>query len=424
MQKLIEAGLYGHELVAIDDPKIVGRYNTCLESAGIKPTALLSLHIDGAGWSPEVASEKGDTLYLMNGTHNQVAIVVTPNQRARPVYSPINSFDRALMDDFFSKFSDEIADLTTETGICLDLEKDFSRLESPSDLFLIDAITVRPFTAQKTIVAAQTQQTLVKKFMEEDTSWRDEELLNQLIDSAKGFGDLRSRKLFIPTWQFVHLRHFYTLAFGGVFVFRLSGKRKKDLSILVFEKKAESLKLNSDDAVYHIEDKDLLEGLEKSRLIELNMGWLKAHPAVLEEKRLFISSQAICTEYPDIRHEDISSPQRKKLLADIKAKLPPALFELERLIKKTQRGTEIVASDISDDLKKTLMRPHASLPAEYRGVVWQLLLRIDANDVVRLYAEDKNFFYEQYGTWTEARKHWAISEILEKYIKKQKTERS
>src|SRR3989338_1220052 len=185
MQKLIEAGLYGHELVAIDDPKIVGRYNTCLESAGIKPTALLSLHIDGAGWSPEVASEKGDTLYLMNGTHNQVAIVVTPNQRARPVYSPINSFDRALMDDFFSKFSDEIADLTTETGICLDLEKDFSRLESPSDLFLIDAITVRPFTAQKTIVAAQTQQTLVKKFMEEDTSWRDEELLNQLIDSAK-----------------------------------------------------------------------------------------------------------------------------------------------------------------------------------------------------------------------------------------------
>lgn len=424
MQKLIDARLYGHELVTVDDPKIVGRYNKCLESCGIKPTNLGSFHVDGIGWSPEIAQEKGERLYLMNGTPNQVAIIVTPNQRNKPVYCPINSFDRSLMDAFFQNFADEAADITTEAGICLDLEKDFSRFESPHDLFLVDAVTARPFTANNTIAAAEEQQTLVKKFMEEDTSWRDEKLIEKLIESAKKHGDLRSRKMFIPSWQFKNLKHFHTLAFGGVFVFRPSRKRKKNSGILIFEQKEESIKLQL-DGVYHVDDRTLLEELEKARLIELN---LDANIPFLTERCEYLCAQEICMAFPDITYGELSPSKKKKLLVEIKSHLPPTLFELERIIKKIHRGAsiaEIIADiAISDELRKILMRPHSSLAAEYKSVVWQVLLRMNSHDVVRLYAEDKNLFYALYETWTETRKNWAIGQILEKYIiKKQKTER-
>ena len=417
MQKLIDAGLYGHEIVTIDDPKIVGRYNRCLESCGIEPTNLNSFHIDGIGWSPEVAQEKNDRLYLMNGTPNQVAIIVTPNQRHKPVYCPVNSFDRSLMDAFFQNFTDEAADITTETGICLDLEKDFSHFESAADLFLVDAVTVRPFTAMNTIVAAQEQQALVKKFMEEDTSWRDEKLVEKIIESANAHGDLRSRKMFIPSWQFKNLKHFHTLAFGGVFVFRPKPKRRKDAGILIFEQKEESIKLRQ-EGVFHVNDHALLEELEKARLIEFNPG---TNIPFLTERIEYLCAQAICTSYPDVEYEKLSPSKKKKFLAGIKHDLPPTLFELERIVKKINRGVniaEIIADiTVTDELKTMLMRPHSNLPAEYRNVIWQTLLRIDSHDVVRLYAEDKNLFYALYGTWTEAKKNWAIGQILEKHMK-------
>ena len=57
MQKLKEANLYNNDLISISG-KLVERYNTCLIKLGFTPTKLTNFHIDGIGWSPEIAEEK------------------------------------------------------------------------------------------------------------------------------------------------------------------------------------------------------------------------------------------------------------------------------------------------------------------------------------------------------------------------------
>lgn len=63
MQKLKAANLYQSELLPVSG-KLVERYNQCLKTLGFSPTELTSFSIDGIGWSPEIAEEKKELLYL------------------------------------------------------------------------------------------------------------------------------------------------------------------------------------------------------------------------------------------------------------------------------------------------------------------------------------------------------------------------
>ena len=84
MERLIRDGLFGAGLIAIDTPELVGRYNACLQQLGIAPTDLTSFRIDGMGWSPEIARDKGDIHYLCAGIANPMAVIVSPSQRGKP----------------------------------------------------------------------------------------------------------------------------------------------------------------------------------------------------------------------------------------------------------------------------------------------------------------------------------------------------
>ena len=51
MNLLRESGLFGAGLVLVHTPKLVSRYNACLQAIGVAPTQLASFSIDGIGWS-------------------------------------------------------------------------------------------------------------------------------------------------------------------------------------------------------------------------------------------------------------------------------------------------------------------------------------------------------------------------------------
>ena len=63
MKKLKAANLYRGELIPISG-KLVTRYNQCLTKLGFTKTKLKTFSIDGIGWSPEIAEEKGEIHYL------------------------------------------------------------------------------------------------------------------------------------------------------------------------------------------------------------------------------------------------------------------------------------------------------------------------------------------------------------------------
>ena len=60
MHRLIERGLMFGNLIHIDSPVLVERYNRALKHLTGKTTALSDFHIDISGYSPEVGDELGD----------------------------------------------------------------------------------------------------------------------------------------------------------------------------------------------------------------------------------------------------------------------------------------------------------------------------------------------------------------------------
>ena len=60
MERLTKKGLHGAELVKLDTPRLVQRYNDCLQAIGRPPTALERFHVDGKGSDVvEKGEEKG-----------------------------------------------------------------------------------------------------------------------------------------------------------------------------------------------------------------------------------------------------------------------------------------------------------------------------------------------------------------------------
>jgi hypothetical protein len=64
MHRLIEKGLMFGNLIRVDSPVQIDRYNRALRHLTGKTTALTEFHIDMSGYSPEVGDELGDDLYL------------------------------------------------------------------------------------------------------------------------------------------------------------------------------------------------------------------------------------------------------------------------------------------------------------------------------------------------------------------------
>ncbi len=414
MQRLIENGLFGSGLISLKTPEMIARYNATLKSLGIKPTALKQFSIDGVGWSPEIAHEQGDNLYLSHGIANHLAIIATPDQANMPIHFPFTSYDRRMMQVYFEHFSQEIADLTGSVFIFLDIDQEMVNFESPMDLLLIDHIVIRS-KAGNLIEASRKQQKLVERFNADNNAWFDQKLRQEIISSSQKYGDLRFRRINIPDMKFDDLRYFYTRAFNGVFVFRGLGDGEHH-SILVMEDEDQykSIKRNG-HGTYHLGDPKIIEKLMSHGLIEIDLEWYKDNPDELRKKRGALTLNAICANFTDIDYFETTSPQRKGLIKDLGDKMPKVFFHLQRLVKQLTLGQVPKLSNLPDSLKPILIHPANSLTGSDREVVWQLICKICPLEVLRLYISDKDLFFRQYQTWPEAQKNWAVNFLKENY---------
>ena len=415
MDLLIEAGLFGQGLVRIDTPDGVSRYNEALQDLGVEPTKLASFQIDGIGWSPEIAAEKGNKKYLTHGDANQIGIIASPDQYKMPVHFPSNSFDRRLMKSFFERSMREIGDITTTTCIRLDLEQNILAYDSPRDLMYLDAIVVCA-SAGKLIEEVGKQKLLATEFME-GNAWLNPELRYRIIESAKVHGDLRRRHTEIPNFSFSLIGNFWTRAFGGAFVFRSGGE-----SILMLEDKSllDAARPGKDDRgkVFALSQKrELVEHLLSEDLIELNPDFYKRHPKELETLRDMIVADCVCRVDPECDFSSLSKSKQKGIIVAHRHEMPDVLLELERLMKVVAGKDGKVSRDISEELSLLLYRPTNRIVGAYRDVVWMLLQRLQDNpfEILRLYTYDKERFFSFFEKWSSAKKKWAAHYVKERY---------
>lgn len=407
MQKLQEADLYKGELIPING-KLVERYNKCLEKLGFSPTKLDSFFIDGIGWSPEVAEEKNEIHYLNNGEANPHGIIITPLQKGLPIYNPFHSFDRELMKEVFKKHQSRIENITRDSAICIDFDQDIDVFYEPLDVLKYKNITVK-FRLLDDLDKVKKEQLALIDLFKKDNNFIDEDIHQQLLDSANKYGDLREREISLSDIIY-QTESFYTEAFGGIYIL------KSFLSpILVFENMEaykEAIKdTNHDVLMYHISHEELIEKLTSHLMIELD---LDSEITLQRYDRIkkFLLSEFINQETHSVK-EVLNDPILfKSYLNKIDIAARKKVMGLGRYLEKKKGDPTVKATDLLDrEVYVALHGPHTSLKPSDQDLVWKLLVSISPKDVLFLYWYDKEIFYRLYQTWGDSMKDWVIDTI-------------
>lgn len=422
---LVQSGLFGKGLVVVDTPKGVSMYNEALADLGIEPTTLAKFSVDGIGWSPEIAAERGNPDYLGHGPANRVAIIVSPDQDRKPIFLPTYSFKRRLMQNFLARSMREVADITQDACVCLEFENAMLEYQTPKDLLFLDQLTVE-VSAGGLIKAASEQKGLVASFMSPELGVSDPTQIHQLcgdiIASAKAHGDLRRRRTEIPPFKFSLIGNFWSRAFGGVFVLRSGAD-----SILIVEDETWLPKIQPEKGeryqVFGIKDRNGILGclVDDEDMLKLDLKRYRKHPetlAELDELERFIVIDTLCRIDPEC-DTSMSLSKQKGLLNAHQEKVPSVLADL-------QKFRRLFVSDIggsheprmTEALALMLIRPNEHLDADqYQRILWMLLQRLqkDPPDVLKLYTYDKERFFTLFDTWSPAKKRWAAKFVSSKY---------
>lgn len=407
MDKLKQAKLYRSELIPVSG-KLVERYNKCLVKLGFTETKLKTFHIDGIGWSPEIAEEKDDNSYLNNGEANPHGIIISPLQKGKPVYLPFHTFDRDIMKFVFKIHGEKIKDITRDCAICLDFDQGVDAFYEPLDVLKYDKITINFHLIDRLWYIQKEQLQLVERF-NTGNNFIDENLHQELLASAKAYGDLRERDLDLHQLQFA-TDSFYTRAFGGVYVLRDFIK-----PIIVFEDETwhkEAIKdTNHDVLIYHIEQPELMDKLRDHVIIEYDLEKVVETKRYQRIKKFEMAQHLKKSQHPikDILNDPILFKSYLNKL-DIKAR--KKVMSVERYLEKLETSNQFKIADIVDKkLFEALHQPHSSLDAKHQDLIWKLLVNISEKDVLYWYWYDKEAFYNSFKTWDDSFKEWAIETI-------------
>ncbi|WP_298902072.1 DUF6638 family protein [uncultured Psychroserpens sp.] len=407
MNKLKAANLYRSELIPISG-KLVERYNKCLLKLGFTVTELDHFHIDGIGWSPEVAEEKDDENYLCNGESNPHGIIISPLQNKKPVYLPYHTFDRDMMMQVFKKHGSKINDITRDSAICIDFDQSIDAFYEPLDVLRYQTVTIRFHLIDNLDNVREEQLQLIEKF-KQGNNFIDENIHSQLLESANKYGDLRERDLNLESMNYV-TDSFYTKSFGGVYVLRdfIS-------PIVVFESKKwykEAIKDTVHDVlIFHIKQPQLMEKLRDHIIIAYDLEDIVKTKRYERIKKFEFSQHLKKTKHPI---KDILSDQLlfKSYLNKVDIDTRKKVMSVERYLEKLEKSNQYKISDIvDDDLFEALHEPHSSLHPKHQDLIWKLLVNIAPKDVLFMYWYDKQEFYKQYETWDPSLQDWVIETI-------------
>jgi len=410
MQKLKEAHLYRSELMTLGGA-LVDRYNKCLILMGFTPTKLSVFSIDGAGWSPEIAKEKQQMHYLNNGESNPHAILISPQQKGKPVYLPFHSFDSEVMHLIFNTYEQEIKDITRDSAICVDLDQYIDAFYEPLDVLKYKNISIGFRLVNDLNIKQREQIELIDAF-NKGTNFIDQNLHIKILASAKKYGDLRLRKLHLQPLDYT-TTSFYTEAFGGVFLLRDSV-----FPIVIFKSEKwykEAIKNTTHDVlIYHIAQKELIKKLESYELIEVNLEKVIKTERYERIKKQIFSEVITETKQPI---KDILNDQMlfKGYLNKLDIENRNKILCVERYVEKTAYSNEVkVETFIDKAFYEALYQPHSSLPAKQQDLIWKLLVNISSKDPLFVYWYDKQLFYKLYQTWSNSYKEWVIETITKK----------
>ena len=412
--KLLEAsGLYNGRLMRIAEPHLVARYNEALTGFGLPETRLGTFQIDMTGFSPEVAEELEDIDYLDPGRINRRYIILSPQQRDLPVIHTAFSNTGQLMHEFFDANARAINALTIKDVIYGEIDDPVLEAKTIEDLLSIEQVTFRVFTGNDLSDQAVKLRQLVDRLEQEDDAWRDDAMIEDMIELAKVCGDIRSNAL-VP--KLVVFRHeaFWTSHFGGVYVF-IDDKE----TTVIGDPSAPGFRRSRPWTVSYIDrrDEDLIyRFLMETGRIELPRAmWIERSDWITMRRNAMIARLALHAD-----PGDKPQPENKRWVSNWlkrNAKLVeeqgtiPFLNWAERTLDE---WSSIDVNRLDTRGRYILSRAKPNHPDAW--LVNRLISDYVPFDWLSRYAFNKPSFFEDYRSWGENQRSFVVDRLRSAYL--------
>jgi len=404
MKRLIEKGLMFGNLVPVDSPALVERYNRALKHLTGKTTKLDDFHVDISGYSPEVGHELGDHTYLNANGCNRQFILLTTEQKTAPLLNAKFSFSRSVLRQYIEANEAKLFALTTRDAVAGELANSVFEMREPARLFDIRRIVVEADTTAGDVANARELTGKIEHFRNDEDAWWDDVLIAEMITLAKQTGDVTRNPVDLAAIT-VETGSFWTAHFGGLYLFRdldhpalfAVGEVPEGLPI------EHAFSLHKPNRVAKFfELNGLTESFVKARNVDA--------AAILRQKMDFILVDVASTLGMDLA--GATRRDLRMIARQMGASLPDAFHGLADLLRWVEGGGDWPRITSEHPAYFYTLRAGAH---KYRDLVNQMLAELTPLDVRQLFICHKELFYQQYQGWSDAKKGFVADFLANEY---------
>ncbi len=418
MERLLEAELIYGRLLEISEPHLVERYNKALKGLGMPATELESFEIDMTGFSPQIAEELDDRDYLDPERVNRRFIIMTPDQENLPVVHTSFSNTAGLMHEFFAANARAINAVTIRDALYGEIEDSVARVETLEDLLSINEVSFRVFSAEDILSKAGELRGLVDRLKSVPDAWRDDDMLNRMVELAKQTGDIRQNALVPDKLVFRH-DSYWANHFGGVFIFH-DGRE----TTVICDKQAPGFRRSRPWQVSYIaidDYKRIYEFLVRTDRIELPRGSWAAATGLLQHRANLTLEGMIRETEPSADFTSMDVIWRQTWLSRHAGLVSeegsyPFLQELSRQLAQTGQAS---MRGVADPWLFLAIRAKPSHPDFW--LTARLIARLTPRDYVSRFVFDKQGFYDAYEHYGEKFREHVVSVLTSNYLKDKKS---
>jgi hypothetical protein len=405
--------IYGR-LLRIEEPHLIERYNKALTAFGLKPTKLKSFEIGRTGFSPQVAEELGDPDYLDPNQVNRRFIILTPQQIDLPVVHTAFSNTSQLVYEFMSRNARAIDALTIKDVIYGEIEDSISKVEDIEDLLSINQVEFRVLSAEDVVGKAAELGRLSDRLKQEPDAWRDDALLNRMVELAKVCGDIRENAL-VPDQVIFRHNAYWTSHFGGLYVFI-----DPDVTTVICDPAAPGFRRSRPWQVSYLSIRDherVFGFLASSGRLDLpRASWLE--PTDWLEFRADIVIRELVHRADPKR--DIGGLDRAALQSWIHANAEAVNIDgrfpfLNSGKRELSQLGQIRLDEVRPDFRALVVRARPDHPDAW--LTNRLLSDFVPTDFVFRYAFNKQGFYADYEAWREPWRRYVVDTLKSTYLK-------
>ncbi|WP_298569204.1 DUF6638 family protein [uncultured Aliiroseovarius sp.] len=403
MKRLIQRGLMFGNLIRVDSPALIERYNRALKGLSGKQTKLKEFHIDVSGFSPEIGEEFKDPLYLNPNGCNRQFIILTVDQKKAPLLNALFSTSRGILRQFIADNEAKLFALTAHDAVAGELMDSVYDISDPSRLFDIRKIVIEADTTQSHVKNARLLADKIDHFQTAPNAWYDDDLIGEMIELARETGDVTRVPVDLGVQEYEQ-GNFWTAHFGGLYVFRdvespaviVSGDKDR-LPTPPLGKVLDTSEANR--LASFLSKNDLVEQVVRERG--------DAGATILRQKMEFILVDAATSAGLDLG--DMSSRTLRHVAQRLGSHLPAAFHGLAAMVRWAEAGGQWPRIDSRHPAYFYTLRARPDHPD--RDLINRLLSELAPMDFRQLFICHKELFYAAYATWPDEKREF-VAEFL------------